>query len=90
MMITLKELIQDISYASVAVTIETPIARNDFAMKIDHVAESDGGYYVEGDNGCSLEILDGADIEKTTSIHGQNATYYIEKSDCTICIKLDG
>ena len=89
MKITLQELIEDISYAAITVTIETPIVRSDFAMGIDHIVNSDNGYYIEGDNGCSVEILYGTDIEKTVSIHGGDATYFIEKSDCTICIKLD-
>ncbi|SFU57619.1 hypothetical protein [Butyrivibrio sp. INlla21] len=84
MNITLEELIEDIAYVAIVITIETPIVHSDFAMKIDHIVRSDNGVYIEGDNGCSIEILEGTDIKKEKD----GLIYFASRNDCNICIKL--
>ena len=59
---TLIELIEGIGYSTIEVTIETPIAKSNFVMEIDHVSKAEHGYYVEAEDGCFLELSEDVDI----------------------------
>lgn len=78
---TLNELIEGIGYSTIEVTIETPIAKSNFVMEIDHVSKAEHGYYVEAEDGCFLELSEDVDI----ILEGKS--YYVSKDDCYICIK---
>lgn len=80
---TLNNLIESISYSDIDVSIETPIARSHLAMEVDHITESDKGYYIEGMDGQSLELLAENEIDYS------DGEYTIQKDDCHICIKLN-
>lgn len=83
MNIKLEELIEGIGYSSVEVTIETPIARFNFIMEIDHISKSDNGYYLEGEDGQFFEIYEDAIIVLDDN------SYYVSMNDCYIRINPD-
>lgn len=80
--ILLKDLIEGIGYATIDVTIETPVLRGNLAMEVDHITESEYGAYIEGADGNSLEISSEASIKREDDV------FHVEMDDCYICIKL--
>ncbi len=77
------EFIESIGYATITVSISTPVWRTRLYFDVDHVADDDDMFYVEDASGQVLEI------NKAAEILFKDGVYSVEQDGCKICIKLD-
>lgn len=87
---TIKELVEEIAYSNIELTIETIGFRFTGFFDLDHVHVDDDDVYLEFDNGSCINISDISKYQNNSVIIDNNdkKEYFIDNQNCRIRIKV--